>query len=83
MLPRESVTVIACETVSLHPTITTFRFPAVCAPANGTTTVVCGDCGTAEFLCTNAGAVGGLGVTAVATFEYAPRFPAASVARTR
>src|SRR5258707_5456486 len=43
--------------VSLEPTTTTFRLPAVCAPLNGTATVIMGVCGVAEFTCTNAGPV--------------------------
>src|SRR5678816_125621 len=45
-----------CEVVSLHPTTTTLKLPAACAAVNVAVTTDCGDCGTALFTCTNAGA---------------------------
>jgi len=49
VLPRESLTELTTLAVSFHPTITTFRFPAVCAPGYATVTVVCDVCGTADL----------------------------------
>src|SRR5438876_11907791 len=37
---------------SFQPTTITFRFPAVCADANGTVTVDWGVCGTTALACT-------------------------------
>ena len=46
-MPAVSETEATWAVVSLQPTMTTFKWPASCAPANGTATVVCGVCGTA------------------------------------
>src|SRR3989442_2230508 len=53
--PIVSLTAARLAEVSLQPTTTTFRFPADCAPLNGTATVTIGACGVAEFTCTKAG----------------------------
>src|ERR1044072_1786521 len=45
-----------CEVVSLQPTTTTLKLPAVWVAPYVAETKVCGDCGTALLTCTNAGA---------------------------
>src|SRR5215471_277374 len=46
---------MVCELASAQPTTTTIRLPAVCAPVNGTATLVCGVNGIAELLWTKVG----------------------------
>jgi len=53
MFPLVSLTETTVAVESFHPTTTTFKFPAVCASAYTTATVVCGLCGVAELRCTN------------------------------
>jgi hypothetical protein len=43
----ESVTEFTVAVLSFHPTTTTLRSPAACAPVKVTLTVVWGDCGVA------------------------------------
>src|SRR2546425_12135306 len=52
VFPTESVTELAVAVESFQPTTTTFRFPAVCAPAYVTVTEVNVPCGVAELVCT-------------------------------
>jgi hypothetical protein len=48
LFPFESLTEVTLEVASFQPTITTFKFPAVCAAAKVTGTVVFVVCGVAE-----------------------------------
>jgi len=52
VFPTESVTELTVAVESFQPTTTTFRFPAVCAPAYVTVTEVSVPCGVAELVCT-------------------------------
>src|ERR1700684_2312895 len=56
VFPALSFTDCTVAVVSFHPTTTTFKSPAVCAVVYTTGTVAVGDCGVAEFCCTNVGA---------------------------
>jgi hypothetical protein len=64
--PLVSVTVLTVAVESLHPTITTFRFPAVCALAYTTDTVAPDD-GSPAFNCTLDWALASTGRKAVKT----------------
>jgi hypothetical protein len=53
VFPALSFTVCTAAAVSFHPTTTTFRSPAVCAPGYVTVTVAVGDCGVDDATCAN------------------------------
>src|SRR5712692_4299235 len=85
MFPLVSVSEVTVAAVSFHPTMTTFRSPAVCAPVY--TAATCdADVGNAAFSWTKLTAGGGGAdevVVVLAVLEYGPKLLATSLARTR
>lgn len=51
-LPRVSVTVVTVLVPWVHPTATTIRLPAVCAPVNVAEMLDCGEPDAFDLLCT-------------------------------